>query len=128
MTNKKSEILGMPFGTASGRLRKQIMFNLAIKANEHYCFHCSKEIELLEEFSIEHKQSWQNTEDPIGLFFDMDNIAFSHLQCNIRASVKPKKYFTLEEKAEAQREYDRRSKRKNYSKEKRAIKYKSKGY
>jgi hypothetical protein len=79
----KSEQLGIPFGTASARLRKNILFNLLKKHNENYCFKCGKIISSEEELSIEHKIPWLHSENPIKLFFDIDNIAFSHLSCNV---------------------------------------------
>ncbi len=42
----------------------------------------------MSEFSIEHKIPWQSAEDPKESFFDLDNIAFSHLKCNIKAASK----------------------------------------
>jgi len=83
---KKTEQLGMPIGTASNRLRKSIIFNLLKKANENFCFQCGAEIELENELSIEHKTPYLDSEDPQGLFFDLDNIAFSHLSCNVGAA------------------------------------------
>ena len=70
----------MPYGTAGNRLRKLIMFHLLEKHGENLCFKCGRRIETVEELSIEHKRSWQ-----LGgshLFWDMSNIAFSHLSCN----------------------------------------------
>jgi hypothetical protein len=32
--------------------------------------------------SIEHKESWMNSNTPIKKFFDLNNIAFSHKNCN----------------------------------------------
>ena len=84
---KKSKQLGMPIGTASARLRKNIMFSMAKELKRDICFHCKNKIESLEEFSIEHKVPWLDN-DP-KLFWDLDNIAFSHLSCNIKASRNP---------------------------------------
>jgi hypothetical protein len=56
--SKKAEMLGMPFGTACGRLRKMIMFRLLQRLNEDMCFKCRQRIESAEELSIEHKQPW----------------------------------------------------------------------
>ena len=83
---KKAEQLGMPHGTASNRLRKSIIFNLLKKANENFCFQCSGEIESEKELSIEHKVPYLDSENPKELFFDLDNIAFSHLSCNVGAA------------------------------------------
>lgn len=38
-----------------------------------------------ETFSIEHKIPWLDSEDPTGLFFNLDNISFSHKSCNYEA-------------------------------------------
>ena len=34
---------------------------------------------------------WQNSETPNNLFFDLENIAFSHLSCNSAAAKNPRK-------------------------------------
>jgi len=36
-----------------------------------------------ENFTIEHKVPWLDSEDPVKMFFDLDNIAFSHHKCNV---------------------------------------------
>ena len=57
-------------------------------------------------------------------FFDLNNIAFSHLKCNIADRRKPnKKYFTDDELKEANQSRWRNSKRRNYSSEVRRAKY-----
>ncbi len=82
--NKKSKQLGMPFGTASNRLKKTILFHLLIKLKENICFQCNKEIRNEKELSIEHKEPWLDNDTK--LFWDINNIAFSHLSCNCRES------------------------------------------
>jgi len=77
----KTAQLGMPFGTANGRLRKMIIFHLLILHNENICYRCNRCIEFVEDLSIEHKTAWLNN-DP-KLFWDLSNIAFSHLACNV---------------------------------------------
>lgn len=77
----KAAFLGMSFGTASGRLRKQILFKYVRMAGDHFCFKCGKEIESVDDLSIEHKEPWQNRS--VEAFWDLDNIAFSHLKCNV---------------------------------------------
>jgi hypothetical protein len=90
---KKAELLGMPAGTATGRLRKAIMFDFCCRLKENVCFRCQKLIDNIDDFSIEHKESWQFAPDPVALFFDLENIAFSHLQCNSAAIVRPTRKF-----------------------------------
>lgn len=77
---KKDATLGMPHGTANNRLRKNILFHLLAKLNENVCFKCGLRIEKVEELSIEHKLPWEGRSAE--LFWNLDNIAFSHLHCN----------------------------------------------
>lgn len=80
--DKKSEQLGILFGTASNRLVKDILWELIKETNRELCFHCNEEMSR-ETFSIEHKIPWLDSENPQELFFDFENISFSHLKCNI---------------------------------------------
>lgn len=88
---KKKKQLGMDGGTASSRLKKTIMYDLAKKLNLHYCFQCGSEIESINEFTIEHKVPWLDSENPKELFFSLDNIGFSHHKCNVKAARKVNK-------------------------------------
>ena len=88
---EKSRQLGMPHGTASNRLRKQLLFSIAKKAGLTDCYQCGEPIKHVGDMSIEHKTPWLHSDDPVGLFFDEDNIAFSHLSCNSAAGRKPQK-------------------------------------
>lgn len=67
--------------TASNRLIKDILFNFISKDNIK-CFHCNEEM-TREDFSIEHKIPWLDSENPIDLYFNLDNISFSHISCNV---------------------------------------------
>jgi len=82
---QRAMLLGMPFGTANAKLRKMILFKLVKESGQDICYRCGKEIKTIEELSIEHKQSWPQGDNPKQLFFDLDNIAFSHLKCNCGA-------------------------------------------
>lgn len=86
---KKNKALGMPIGTASNRLRKSIMFDFVKKLGLDKCFRCGKPIESVEKFSIEHKEAWLGSENPIKSFFDLNNIAFSHHSCNSASKKMP---------------------------------------
>lgn len=96
----KSKILGMPYGTASNRLRKMLLFKLVKEAGLNICYQCGEPIETPEELSIEHKKAWLNSDKPIDTFFDLDNIAFSHLSCNIRVHDSASMIKTIRGKAE----------------------------
>lgn len=81
----KTELLGMPFGTAASQLRKMLLFELVKKVGADSCYRCGKKIESITEFSIEHTVSWQYSKTPKETFFDLSKIAYSHLVCNISA-------------------------------------------
>ena len=84
--------------TASHRLLRDILWSLVQKSGRDTCYQCSAKM-TRQSFSIEHKEPWLDSEDPVGIYFDLDNISFSHLACNIKASRTPhKKYHTVEEK------------------------------
>jgi hypothetical protein len=78
--------LGMPRGTASNRLRKLVLFDVLKRHNENICYQCKKPIDFADQLSIEHKNPWENID--VNLFWDLSNIAFSHLSCNCRAAKK----------------------------------------
>jgi hypothetical protein len=86
---KKNSQLGMDAGTAANQLRKMILFNLIQYTGRDICFHCNKKITTERQLSVEHIVPWLDSENPIGLFFDLDNISFSHLSCNSGAARKP---------------------------------------
>lgn len=110
----KTAVLGVPFGTANARLRKMIIFALVQRLGEDVCYRCGKLIENIEELSIEHKKAWLQQENPKEAFYDLENIAFSHLVCNVDARSLPfKKYEGTPE--ERHREASRISQRKEYA-------------
>ena len=76
----KTTHLGMPHGTAQNKLRKLIIFHLIQRLHEDVCFKCGNRIEIVEELSIEYKVPWLYADTE--LFWDLDNIAFSHRKCN----------------------------------------------
>ena len=70
----------MSYGAACGQLRKRIMFSLLQELNRDICYRCGKKIETVDELSIEHKKFWLRVD--VELFWNLDNITFSHLNCN----------------------------------------------
>jgi hypothetical protein len=76
--------LGMAYGTASGRLMKDLLFDFISRAG-HKCFRCGGEM-CRETFSVEHKEPWLDSEDPVKQFFSLENISYSHFACNVRAA------------------------------------------
>lgn len=79
----KDAFLGMPTGTACSRLRKLVLFSCVQQLGQDDCFRCGKKILSPDDFSLEHKKSWLNVDR--ALFWDLSNISFSHLRCNVGA-------------------------------------------
>ena len=86
--NIKNEQLGMNYSTASNRLVKDILFNFIVVTGNNKCFQCGKPMER-SNFSIEHKVPWLHSANPTEAFFDLNNISFSHLKCNVENARKP---------------------------------------
>lgn len=80
----------MPIGTATARLKKNLLFTLIIQLGFNYCYQCGFEIDDEDTLSIEHKIPWLDSDNPIELFFDLNNIAFSHNTCNGKAARQTK--------------------------------------
>jgi hypothetical protein len=72
--------LGMSHGAAAGKLRKQVLFHLLERLKENVCFKCNELILTPDDLSIEHKKPWEGRD--ASLFWDLENIAFSHCDCN----------------------------------------------
>lgn len=102
---KKKEKLGMNYSTARNRLIKDLLFKAMVELKKNTCHRCLKEM-TREDFTLDHKEAWLNSNNPIELFFDTNNVAFSHSSCNTSARVDTgKKYFTEEEKKAADKRY-----------------------
>lgn len=127
--DKKSKQLGMSPGTASAKLKKALMFKLVCMLGLNVCYRCNNIIEDECAFSLDHIEDWLDSKDPVGLFFDLNNIAFSHLSCNVSAAKRAnKKYFTEEDRKAAIRKTNAASKRRTYDSSKRREKYLTHGY
>lgn len=84
----KAAQLGMPIGTASNRLRKALLFDALKRHEENICYRCGTEILAVEDLSVDHKKPWLHVSS--ALFWDIDNIAYSHLSCNSAAGTRSK--------------------------------------
>jgi hypothetical protein len=84
---KKASKLGMSLGKASHQLKRALLFSFIQKLNLNKCYRCGKEMSV-DDYSLDHKQDWLDN-DP-ALFWDLENIAFSHLSCNSLASSRNK--------------------------------------
>lgn len=83
MSALKQRLLGMNPGTAANRLVKDILFAF-VQKDGGLCYRCGQPM-TRETFSIEHKESWLRADNPEVVFFDLENIAFSHHACNSSA-------------------------------------------
>lgn len=125
--DKKKTQLGMNPSTASHRLVKDILFKFVQEAG-HTCHQCAGEL-TRDTFSVEHKEPWLDSADPQGLYFNLDNIAFSHLSCNSKAARRDKlpcgtlASYNRGCRCDECRPCNAESKRKYYSTEKRKERY-----
>jgi hypothetical protein len=87
--NAIQRILGK--GASSHKLDRMIIMKLIQLTGQDNCFQCGQQIEDVITLSIEHKEPWQGADDPKATFFDLENIAFSHLRCNISANGSSRK-------------------------------------
>jgi hypothetical protein len=76
---RKAETLGMAHGTANSLLRRNIIYHLL---ETPVCYRCKEIIERPEDFSIDHIEPWEGRENGKELYWDLENIAFSHKWCN----------------------------------------------
>jgi hypothetical protein len=89
--DKCSIQLGMPHGTAAGRLAKLVLFKLIQETGKDTCFRCGFKIETARELNLDHKIAWLDAPNAIELYWDLNNIGFSHDKCNKQAARKPNK-------------------------------------
>lgn len=101
--NRKKEKLGMNPSTARARLMKDLLFKFVVRAG-HKCYRCGREL-TKETFSLDHKNDWLDAENSSELFFDVENVAFSHVICNtLAAADKNRKYHNEEDRRRAKTE------------------------
>lgn len=72
----------MAVSTARSKLYKEIVFSLAVECKKNVCLRCNKTISKSSEFTVDHKIGWRFKTNASELFFDLNNIAFSHNSCN----------------------------------------------
>lgn len=134
MADVKAKQLGMNPSTASHRLVKDILWSLIVKTDQDSCCKCETKMER-DNFSIEHLTPWLHSDNPAQLYFDLDNISFSHLRCNISDSRDGRKLKPCGTEASYQRgcrcddcsNAKRAAKARRYTKESRHATYKRTG-
>ncbi len=88
MVKSTDKELGESFSSAYHRLVKDLLYDFVSKSGIK-CHQCGGEM-TREDFSIEHKTPWKGSDDPKDLFFNIENISYSHRVCNTRAK-RPQK-------------------------------------
>ena len=87
--DKKSKQLGMSFGTAGARLKRLIIWSLLVELNLEHCYRC-EQLMSVDTYSIDHDINWLDND--VELFWDITNIRYSHLSCNVQASSRNDKH------------------------------------
>lgn len=123
--NNKNQSLGMNHATAANRLKRDLLFYFVTK-DGIVCHHCNKPMER-DNFSIEHIVPWLYAENAVELFFDLKNITFAHLKCNILKRRIPEK-LTAEEIRIRRNERNAEYRARTYCPIKRKERYIEKGY
>ncbi|CAM0016011.1 HNH endonuclease [Vibrio phage D239] len=77
---REKKDLGMAPSTARDRLMRKLVFS-HIQSRGILCYHCGEELQE-DTFSIEHKVPWRGKEDAAELYFDLENVTYSHRKCN----------------------------------------------
>lgn len=81
---KNKEVLGTSMSNATMRLLRSLVFDYICRMHDNYCYRCKLPM-TRQDFSIEHIKEWRGAENGQELFFDIDNISYSHLKCNTEA-------------------------------------------
>jgi hypothetical protein len=61
------------------------IYNMLSALNYTKCYRCGEELTITD-LSIDHIIDWMNAPNPKEMYFDLSNIEFSHLNCNMRAA------------------------------------------
>ena len=113
-TQKKyAEQIGMNVGTAQNRLVKDMLFKSLCALGQNSCHQCGEEM-TRDTFSIEHKVPWRNAEDAKELFFNTDNISYSHLSCNAKAARCSTRVYGSPDERKLAEQARRRARRQEY--------------
>lgn len=123
--DKRSRLLGMSFMTARQRLDRDLLFAFATAAG-HKCYRCGGEL-TRDDFSVEHKEHWTGASDPKAAYFDLSNIAYSHVHCNSKFSTRNREHSYAKGCRCDECKAEKRSYRSEYSADKRRDRYEKYG-
>lgn len=147
-----SDELGMSMGKARNILIRKLMWQMIVETGRTSCYHCGKEM-TEDNYSIEHVIPWRYSEKPSEMFFELDNISYSHHSCNSAAARRVSETGTVVNRVEKPivhgtsyayqkrgcrcedcsvayrkaRLLEQERRKQNYDPEKRAMKYRTKG-
>ena len=77
---------------ASRVLMKDLVYHFYKKHGGGKCYRCGKKLKR-DDFTIDHIEPWRNKVNAKELFFNINNISFSHISCNTLAKEpKPLKH------------------------------------
>lgn len=78
-TIKKSAQLGKSYNNARAKLIKSLLWDKLLQLGETSCYRCGNAM-TENNYTIDHKEQWYGVSND--LFWDLENIAFSHHVCN----------------------------------------------
>jgi hypothetical protein len=83
---------GQSSGKAMNKLLRDIIWHQLEQHGKTSCYRCNEPM-ARETFSIDHVKPWRRDHvDSEALFFDMDNIEFSHSRCNSQVSYDERRH------------------------------------
>ena len=89
---RKSQQLGMDYGTAAHQLRRLATWELLVASGRDICFRCGRKMDSLS-YSLDHTDPWLGVNNE--LFWDVSNISYSHKKCNSGATRPTRVPFTV---------------------------------
>ena len=134
---RKSLQLGMNYQTARMRLVRDLLWRELVNQGKDRCHICGDSM-TRENFSVSHIDAWREAGDPLASFFDLDNVAYAHYDCNTSESIernrkscgttaKYRKGCRCDKCKEAQSSYRKDHHKRTYDPEKRHERYKRLG-
>lgn len=71
-------------------LMKDLVYHFIFKLGLNKCYRCGGTLDR-DDFTIDHKIPWRHSDNPLELFFNIENVKFSHFSCNSANARQPLK-------------------------------------
>jgi len=84
---RMSNALGMSEGAARNKLVKRMLFAYLQMCGHNVCHRCQRPILHPDDLSIVHLTKWLDAPDPAAAFWALENVGFSHNQCDRRTEM-----------------------------------------